>query len=163
MNSLTVLHRLYFKSAALMKIYSAEYVNKHILTPWKVIIIFSFLFSELPWTVNYWGWYGYGYPCVKFVSDASLRFTPNTTHLLFSSVVPWNSQKISPFCLQRFKPDFQSGISLQRIGCFPINVNSQNLHFTKTVLYKHRLSHFTCYLLKSKSIAFRIDSSLGPS
>lgn len=69
--------------------------------------------------------------------------------------------RISLLCLQRFKSDLQSGIPLQRPGCFPVNVSSQNLHFTKTVLCKHILSHFTCCLLNSKSLASGIHGSLG--
>lgn len=70
--------------------------------------------------------------------------------LLLKRVVPRNC-RLTPTSSET-ETRLRSGISLQRTGCFPVNVSMKYLHFTKTVLCKHTsmLSHFTCSLLKSE-------------
>lgn len=38
--------------------------------------------------------------------------------LIKKNVVPWNSMELTSSCLEIFKLDFQSGISVWEIGCF---------------------------------------------
>lgn len=70
------------------------------------------------------------------VSDLCQTLLPIQTYS------PLKRKQIPPLRLQRFKPDFQSGIYLHRIGCFQVNVSSQNLNFMKTVC-KHILYYLT--------------------
>lgn len=68
-----------------------------------------------------------------------LRFMPGTTH--HSKVWSLKQQTRYHFPVTRGSYQTFSAISPQRIGGFPVNVSPKNLHFTKTVLCKHALSH----------------------